>query len=191
MTDPARAALLVCCWCAAAVLLLLLPCVLISSAGDNSGLNLTLTNNYLTGPLPGGLDCLLGQLDTLDLAVNQLTGGLPANISRTNISQLVLSNNLFSGTVPSELSSMRSLQVLLLQQNSLTGNPAAAFNGEYQQLLTAIELSFNDFTGEIPSTVFSLPQLISFGATGTCFHGSLPLEICACRSMQVNSFVGV
>jgi hypothetical protein len=75
--------------------------------------------------------------------------------------------------------------------NNLCGHPDAAFNSSSQTLLRAVDISSNDWTGPLPSHVFSLPNLESFASIKTCFSGSLPSSICECSSLSVLLLDGV
>ena len=79
----------------------------------------------------------------------------------------------------------------LLSDNLFIGNPNNIFNSSIQVLITAVDFSANDFTGPIPTNVFSLPRLESFGASKTCFSGSLPTAICGCTTLKVLLMDGV
>ena len=148
-----------------------------------------LSNNLLTGSLTDG--CLPAQIDELSVESNYLTGTIPPSISSTRATQILASDNMFTGTIPRELSNMTSLQTLLLQFNMLEGQPDAFINTSRQIQLSTIDLSFNEFSGTIPSLVFQLPILQSFAAIESCFTGSLPSSICDAGSLEVLLLDGV
>ena len=122
---------------------------------------------------------------------NLFTGEIPPAISTTKIEQLILSHNYFTGVLPVQLQNLTCLKTILAQRNFLTGQPDNIFNLTGQILLTAVDFSFNDFTGPIPTRVFQLPILRTFAAEKTCFHGSLPLQICDASSLRVLLLDGV
>lgn len=116
---------------------------------------------------------------------------MPTAITTSKITQIIISNNFLTGTLPAEISSMSNLQTILVQRNFLQGQPDTIFNVTGQLIMTAVDLSFNDFTGTIPSEVFKLPVLGTFAAVKTCFHGPLPLTICNSTSLKVLLLDGV
>ena len=86
---------------------------------------------------------------------------------------------------------MTDLKTILAQRNFFTGQPGSLFNASGHLVLTAVDLSFNDFSGTIPAEVFRLPILRTFAAEKSCFHGSLPLDICTASSLRVLLMDGV
>ena len=86
---------------------------------------------------------------------------------------------------------LSTLKTLLVQHNFLTGRPDTVFNTSSHLLLTAVDLSFNDFTGPIPSRVFELPVLEAFASAKTCFSGPLPQSLCNASSLLVLLMDGV
>jgi hypothetical protein len=131
---------------------------------------LYLTNGYLTGEIPSELG-KCGVLNTLELAQNFLTGTLPADAVRN----------------------MTSLQSLNFTRNLLHGNTYALFRpdtGSSSEMsamlnLVSIDLSFNSFTGTLPTTLFTLPYLQTVSMLINCFEGTLSERICDAESLQV------
>ena len=78
---------------------------------------LYLSNNNLTGPIPPELGSL-ANLAGLFLSNNNLTGPIPPELGDlSTLEDLVLSNNEFTGPVPPEFAEMSSLQELFLTNN--------------------------------------------------------------------------
>ncbi|KAE9585956.1 hypothetical protein Lal_00010301 [Lupinus albus] len=93
---------------------------------------LTLSDNFFTGPIPLGIRALKN-LQHIDVSFNRLSGSLPSNISALrSLTYMSLSNNAFAGRVP-----------------DLTG---------LWQLQT-IDLSINQFYGDIPNLPISLRKI--------------------------------
>jgi hypothetical protein len=152
---------------------------------------LVLASNQLVGNVTGL--SRFGNLTLLSIENNSFTGSIDALFDYTSakFEELLLFNNAFSGSLPSGLAKITSLKALLVQQNSFTGNPASSFNVSAQRLLTAVDLSNNDFSGPIPAIIFQLPLIESVGMTKTCFSGSLPSVLCECTTLKVLLMDGV
>ncbi|KAJ9173866.1 hypothetical protein P3X46_016959 [Hevea brasiliensis] len=134
------------------------------------------SDNRLTGPLTHSIGSL-NELAKLILAKNQLSGRIPAEISSCSKLQLLnlgdnslsgeipkelgqipaleislnLSCNQFSGVIPSEFSGLSKLGVLDISHNLLKGNLDVLAD---LQNLVSLNVSFNDFSGELPNTPF-------------------------------------
>eukprot|EP00949_MAST-11_sp_MAST-11-sp1_P005430 g5430.t1 len=72
--------------------------------------NVNLANNLIRGELPKRIFARLGNIKTFNLANNRIRGRLPVLESALNISQLNLKKNKISGTIPSSIGNMSSLQ---------------------------------------------------------------------------------
>jgi Leucine-rich repeat (LRR) protein len=174
---------------------------------------LSIQKNLLSGPL--SVECgAAGYLSTLIIDDNEFTGDLAALGCLSNISVLSISNNSFvgsidalqylpkleqvvingnslSGTLPAFLAGLSSLRALIVADNKFYGQPDVIFNSSVQTLLTAVDISSNDFSGSFPVDVFALPNLESFASIKTCFSGSLPSAICGCTNLKVLLMDGV
>ena len=85
---------------------------------------LELPENNLRGTVPVQL-ATLTELHFLDLSDNQLSGAIPpklGDLSPQGLVSLDLSANQLTGTIPAELGDLRSLNVLHLNDNRLTGD---------------------------------------------------------------------
>ena len=60
-------------------------------------------------------------LQRLDLNFNRLSGGIEFLHGFPNLQEAHLDNNMFEGTIPSDLGQLKSLSILTLHGNSLTG----------------------------------------------------------------------
>ncbi|KAG5564259.1 hypothetical protein RHGRI_000455 [Rhododendron griersonianum] len=152
---------------------------------------LAMAGNQLEGPIPIEF-CRLEGLRLLDLSENNITGAVPSCFSSspinnirlsknrldgplpmafknysTNLMELDLSYNQFSGSIPTWIGSFSNLSVLLLQNNSFEGNiPKELCN---LSSLTMIDLSFNNLFGSIPPCISKIefngmrPSLVGVG----------------------------
>ena len=97
---------------------------------------INLRNNRIGGRLPNSIGSLT-LLTSFDLSYNRLQGELPDNLltDATGLEVFRIGHNLLNGTLPE----------LQLSQ------------------LTEINLSFNDFTGDIAKVLVDLPELGKLG----------------------------
>ncbi|KAL6960295.1 hypothetical protein U1Q18_005821 [Sarracenia purpurea var. burkii] len=142
-----------------------------SALGNLSSLDLS--SNFLSGPIPPGLGSL-SVLQFLNLQNNILSASIPVQLG--NLSQLIeldLSYNGLSGSLPEDLRRLKSLQKILIGNNSLGGNLS---NGLFPNLtrLQNIVLSWNNFDGDLPNVLWSMPQLLFLDVSGNNFTGVLP-----------------
>jgi Leucine-rich repeat (LRR) protein len=151
---------------------------------------LNLTTNHFTGPISNLFSetTLLSVLTQLSLSNNYLTGTIPNSISGfANIHGIFLNDNDLSGTIPVTLASLEELEVLLLQDNQFTGGFPDIFSSPSLQ---NVDISSNMLTGTIPTTERNSP-LLTLSVGSNCFSGSLPSELCNLKSVQVISFNGL
>ncbi|KAL3512905.1 hypothetical protein ACH5RR_025622 [Cinchona calisaya] len=107
---------------------------------------LSLNDNNVVGNLPEEIsNC--SHLTHLYLSGNNFTGNLPNSLARlNNLKRLDISNNDFSGVLP-DLPRISGLLTFLAENNQLTGEiPDFDFSN-----LVDFNVSFNNFTGPIPS----------------------------------------
>ncbi|XP_030958772.1 receptor-like protein 7 [Quercus lobata] len=111
---------------------------------------LNLQNNNFRGILPG-IYMEESRLRAIDVSYNQLEGQVPRSLSNcTMLEVLLLGNNRFSDIFPSWLGKLPRLRVLSLQSNgfhSAIGKPESSLDFPKLQI---IDVSFNNFTGELP-----------------------------------------
>lgn len=141
-----------------------------------------LSNNYLTGPLSDYFypDTLV---QFLYLQQNSFSGMVPSVLSGyRQLVHLFLFDNAFTGPVPS-LDNCTFLQTLLLQNNQFTGQPDDFLSGATS--LQVLDLSNNKFDKELPTLLWSLPDLSYVSIVETCSDGSIPPEICQSTSLKV------
>ncbi|XP_042383899.1 leucine-rich repeat receptor-like serine/threonine-protein kinase BAM1 [Zingiber officinale] len=138
-----------------------------------------LGQNYLNGSIPSGL-LYLPSLNLLEMQSNYLSGRIPANDddsgqSRNQLAQLNLSDNLLSGSIPTSISNLSSIQTLLLGSNQLSG-PIPGDVGELRHM-TKLDLSRNALSGLVPPEIGACTQLIYLDLSQNNLSGTIPGEI--------------
>lgn len=171
-------------------ILILLKNFLFGSIPDDLGTCSTLVRvrlgeNYLNGSIPDGL-IYLPELNLLELQSNYLSGNLSDNPDPSSrpvkLSQLNLSYNQLSGTLPFSLSNFSSLQILLLAGNRFSG-PIPATIGQLHQVLK-LDLSGNSLSGPIPPDIGNCVHLTYLDISQNNLSGSIPLEISNIRILN-------
>ncbi|GAV65636.1 LRR_1 domain-containing protein/Pkinase_Tyr domain-containing protein/LRRNT_2 domain-containing protein/LRR_8 domain-containing protein [Cephalotus follicularis] len=123
---------------------------------------LNLSHNQLTGSLVIGDELqLFENLRVLDLSYNQLSGELPGFNFVYELQVLKLSNNRFSGLVPNNL----------LKGDTL--------------LLTELDLSANNLSGEISMIMSTTLQVLNLSSNG--LMGELPLLTGSCTVLDLSN----
>ena len=116
----------------------------------------------------------LSNLKFLYLEDNFFTGSLDdAHFANTpNIEQLDLSDNKFSGTVPTTLLNHELLTVLDLHDNEIGGTFPSSISS--QHTLTYLALHKNLMTGPIPTSIRKLHALTDLDLSDNSFTGAIP-----------------
>lgn len=160
-------------------------------------LKVDLGDNELDGNLPTWLGTSLANLRILILRSNKLSGKIPLELCHVNSLQILdLSDNTFSGTIPHcvyNLTAMATERSLLEHGESVYSYSAGtgAFVDtasittkgselQYQSILplvTDIDLSRNNLSGDIPKELTSLVELISLNVSENHLTGRIPDNI--------------
>ncbi|WZZ29991.1 hypothetical protein YC2023_013392 [Brassica napus] len=148
-----------------------------NSLKPNSGLfklhhldSLSLRNCSLHGEIPSSLGNFL-QLTLLDLSHNNLLGQVPVSLGNlTQLRYLILSHNKLSGNIPVSFANLTKLCELYLQNNSL-GSTLPDMSGLHN--LEYFDVSENSFIGPFPTSLFTIPSLISVNLERNHFKGAI------------------
>ena len=154
-----------------------------TSLGDLSNLwKFNVNGNRLTGKIPDSIENLK-YVETFSVQLNNFIGTLPLGISQmSELKHLDVSNNELYGHVSSAyFTNMKSLQEVYLTNNSFSG-PLPSMENNLN--LATFDASVNKFSGEIPSSLLTLPSLYLFGSTVNCLSTHLPTSICSSSSLQ-------
>ncbi|KAG5526527.1 hypothetical protein RHGRI_032714 [Rhododendron griersonianum] len=138
--------------------------------------NLTLldmSSSFLSGIVPADFGALF-KLQFSNLSNNSLSSSIPTRLG--DVSSLVdldLRLNAFSGSVPPDLGGLRNLQKMVFGYNLL----ACSLPGNLFPNLTQLQfivLHNNNFTGDLPDVLWSIPALLYLDASNNNFSGTLP-----------------
>ncbi|CAL0313203.1 unnamed protein product [Lupinus luteus] len=116
---------------------------------------LDLADNQLTGPIPvststtPGLDLLL-KAKHFHFNKNKLSGPIPAALfsSDMELIHILFDGNSFSGSIPSTIGLVQTLEVLRLDRNFLTGEVPSNLNNLTN--INELNLAHNNLTGPLP-----------------------------------------
>ena len=140
-------------------------------------------SNLLVGNLTF-LDSLKGQLKYLSLSDNSFTGPIPSSIGRhTNLRFIDVSQNSLSGPMPS-LQSLHSLTSLFIQSNLFTGDALFGINKENHVSLRFVDISNNRFSEEFPKEYFSLMSIETLAAAINCMTAALDSSVCNATKLE-------
>ncbi|CAL5038962.1 unnamed protein product [Urochloa decumbens] len=137
-----------------------------------------LSSNEFSGPIPK----LPKNLTMLDLSKNNISGPLPIDFGAWGLTALILFDNAITGAIPSSLCSLKSLWLLDLSDNELTGSdPDCIFNASITNMtrlgLVNLSLRNNKLSDEFPSFLQSCQELIFLDLSNNQFYGTLPAWI--------------
>ncbi|KAL8142146.1 hypothetical protein V2J09_015178 [Rumex salicifolius] len=113
---------------------------------------LILSKNRLSGQIPGEIRAC-SRLQLLDLGANGFTGDVPKELGTLPALEisLNLSCNQLSGQIPSQFSGLSRVGVIDLSHNMLTGDLSVLAG---LQNLVSLNVSYNDFSGDVPNAPF-------------------------------------
>ena len=133
---------------------------------------LELYGNQFTGSIPSAAFAGMKQLQSLSLGGNSFSGPLPSQLPSPLLSQIDISNNKFTGGIPTSWGSIPSLCIIDLSGNQLTGSiPSGFANLPY---LVNLNLGSNRLSGRLPVNFTSGPSLRTLILSNNFFTGPLP-----------------
>ena len=167
--------------------------------------SITLGKNKLSGPLPPGMGALR-RLKYINFQSNRLTGTVPSEWSGLqslrivylnsnkfhgavdlfcqlyNITQLYLSVNAFSGTIPECVGNLYNLDQLYLDQNKLVGPIPETLQKPPTMLFLALDS--NRLTGTIPASLINLKKLSLLSLFNNLLTGTVPAVFSQFRGLS-------
>lgn len=133
-----------------------------------------------------GIQCSSNQtVEILDLSSRWLRGNVTLISELKALKWLDLSNNYFSGPIPTDFGKLSELQFLDLSANKFGGSIPEEF-GKLRNL-RALNLSYNFLVGGIPDELAELAKLQDFQISGNKLNGSIPKWVGNLTSLRVFS----
>ena len=153
--------------------------------GEDTVIELVLTNNNLNGTIPSALGNL-ENLERLYLNTNQLSGSIPIELGNLdNLRNLSVSRNQLSGGIPPELGSLTNIEELYLYSNQLTGSiPSTMFDSGKLMNLRILRLDSNQLTGSIPAELGNLMNLESLYLFSNQLSSGIPPQLGSLRNLE-------
>ncbi|GAY68700.1 hypothetical protein CUMW_266180 [Citrus unshiu] len=135
------------------------------------------------------------RVKVLNISHLNLTGTIPSQLwNLSSLQSLNLGFNRLSGSIPSAIFTMYTLKYVNFRGNQLSGAfPSFIFN---KSSLQRLDFSYNALSGEIPANICSnLPFLEYFSLSQNMFHGGIPSTLSNCKyleilSLSINNLLG-
>uniref|UniRef100_O65440-2 Isoform 2 of Leucine-rich repeat receptor-like serine/threonine-protein kinase BAM3 n=1 Tax=Arabidopsis thaliana TaxID=3702 RepID=O65440-2 len=150
---------------------------------------LELQNNFLTGEIPEeeAGNAQFSSLTQINLSNNRLSGPIPGSIRNLRSLQiLLLGANRLSGQIPGEIGSLKSLLKIDMSRNNFSGKFPPEF-GDCMSL-TYLDLSHNQISGQIPVQISQIRILNYLNVSWNSFNQSLPNELGYMKSLTSADF---
>ncbi|QCD90935.1 LRR receptor-like serine/threonine-protein kinase EFR [Vigna unguiculata] len=124
------------------------------------------------------------KLQILGLSANNFGGHLPNSMGNlsTQLTQLYLGGNRISGEIPASLGNLIGLNLLMIEQNSISGIIPTTF-GKFQKM-QKLSLGSNYLSGQIGAFIGNLSQLFFLGLEQNMLQGNIPPNIGNCQKLQ-------
>ncbi|KAM0052886.1 putative protein kinase RLK-Pelle-LRR-VII-1 family [Helianthus debilis subsp. tardiflorus] len=144
---------------------------------------MSLSGNNISGNIPKSL-IYSSKLSVVRLRGNRFNGSIPEGMFELGLSQIDLSRNQLTGSVPPGSSRLfETLESMDLSANGLTGDIPAEMG--LLSKLRYLNLSWNNFETRMPLKLGYFENLTVLDLRNGAFHGSLPADICDSGSLQI------
>ncbi|KAL6636887.1 hypothetical protein ACP70R_024459 [Stipagrostis hirtigluma subsp. patula] len=160
-----------------------LDAILLEQCIDLKGLIVSFRDNRISGRLTDEISRKCRAIRTLDLAGNQISGMMPANIGLLGaLVKMDISRNMLQGQIPVSFKDFKSLKFLSLAGNNLSGSIPACL-GQLRSL-EVLDLSSNSLGGKIPSNLVTLKDLTVLLLNNNRLSGNIP-DLTALPSLSI------
>ncbi|KAI7727350.1 hypothetical protein M8C21_003496 [Ambrosia artemisiifolia] len=140
-----------------------------------------LQDNLLTGEFP------VTDSVSVSLSNNRLTGQLPGSIGNfSGLQKLLLDGNRFTGPIPDEIGKLQQLSKIDFSSNNFSGKITPKISK--CQLLTYVDLSRNQLSGEVPTEITDMHILNYLNVSRNRLVGSIPMSIASMQSLTSVDF---
>jgi Leucine-rich repeat (LRR) protein len=145
--------------------------------------DLYLNNNHFRGTIPAEIESIRG-IERLRLEFNKIGGHIPRRMfaKMSNLREVSFENNVFTGTIPSDMSAMSQLEILHLGTNKFNGTIPSVIGT--LPILDQIHLNNNVLTGTIPTTLGHLGALNELWLQNNKLKGSIPTQLGNCHDLE-------
>ncbi|KAL9329438.1 hypothetical protein ACSQ67_004441 [Phaseolus vulgaris] len=137
--------------------------------------HLTLSNLTIKASAPYVLFSHISNLQTLTISHANLAGSLPKHIHSPNLTYIDLSSNNLRGNIPSSITMLDTLQVLILSSNQLKGEIPYSIGDLIS--LKNLSLDSNSFSGSLPDSLSAIPGLVHLDLSSNQLNGTIPAFI--------------
>ncbi|GLJ20532.1 hypothetical protein SUGI_0373590 [Cryptomeria japonica] len=143
---------------------------------------LSLSENMISGKIPESLGGL-SQLRDLLIDKNQLSGKIPAGLGRCiTLEKVDLAQNKLEGNIPDDWASLTNLQFYLNISNNLLQGSISVISK--MAMVQAIDVSLNNFSGEISGALSSCKNLQYLNLSRNSFNGPIPVSLTNLKNLQ-------
>lgn len=135
--------------------------------------SLDISQNSLTGSLPGGICQNSTRIREINFGLNHFSGPIPVGFGNCSwLEELCLDSNFLNGTLSEDLFGLRRLRRLSLEDNNLSGFLDSRIGN--LSSLVEFDVSLNGLGGFVPDVFHSFEKLQSFSAHSNLFMGQIP-----------------
>uniref|UniRef100_A0A7N2KP22 Uncharacterized protein n=1 Tax=Quercus lobata TaxID=97700 RepID=A0A7N2KP22_QUELO len=146
---------------------------------------LDLSKNRIYGQVPRWLGHVgSDSLYFLDLRNNLFQGPFPT-LNFLSIQYLFVSNNKFTGEIPSSICNASALDIQDLSHNNLSGMIPKCL--VHSNVLSMLDLQMNILHGTIPATFSTRNRFRNINLNGNQLEGPLPQSLANCRNLELGS----
>ena len=159
--------------------------ILVELYNSTEGANWSSNANWLTGNVDTwyGITVVSNRVTEIELQKNNLSGSIPSSLGNlTSLEILNLDTNQITGTIPTQLGDLENLQFLHLDGNKLTG-PIPIELGNLTSL-TLLYLADNQLSSAIPTQLANLTNLIYLDLSDNQLTGSVPVQLGSLTSLE-------